>query len=85
MEQTKEKTVLMFDASIQKDVEHKVDIDGNGEIVLTSIETGRFVKLPAGTTAEGVKAYVEAHKASNEGQKSTAAIAEEKAKLLADL
>lgn len=87
--------MIMFCARQQRDTTHELDIDGNGEIVLTCTENvgtekepeicGRFVKLPAGTDAEGVKAYVAAHKESNQGQVSVEAAEAKKAQLLADL
>lgn len=79
------KAILMFCANDQRETEHTLDIDGNAEVVLTCVECGRFQKLPAGTTAEDIKVFVEKHKASNEGQITTASIEAEKAQLLEGL
>ena len=75
-------TITMFDAELQRDAEHTLTVDGNGEVVLTSVETGRFVKLPKGTTPDELKAYVEAHKAANMGQVSVASIEAKEQELL---
>ena len=83
--EAKETTVLMFNAELQKETEHTVDIDSNGEIILTCIETGRFVKLPKETDSEGLKAYIAAHKKANEGQVTQASIEARKAELLEGL
>ena len=72
----------MFCANEQKETEHVLDIDGNGEIVLTCSDCGRFVKLPKGTDAEGVKKFIESHKVANEGQLSVEAMEAEKERLL---
>lgn len=78
-------TTKVFNAGLQRETEHTVDIDGSGEIVLTCTETGAFLKLPAGTDAAGLKAYVEAHKASNEGQVTQESLDAKKAELLKGL
>lgn len=77
MEDTK-KTILVFCANEQKETDHKIDIDGNGEVVLTCIanvgteeepiECGRFLKFPKGTNAATLKESLAKHKAGNEGQ-----------------
>ena len=64
------KNILMFDASIQKICEHEVTVDGNGEYVITSIESGRFTKLPADTTAEELNTNLQEHNAGNTDQVS---------------
>lgn len=74
----------MFCANEQTDTDHTLDIDGNGEVVLTCA-CGRFIKLPADTTPESLTAYVEAHKASNEGQITVEAMETRKAELLGEL
>lgn len=79
-----QKTVSMFCANEQAETEHTVEIDGNGEIVLTC-ECGRFIKLPEGTDAEGLKTFVQAHKEANEGQRSVESIEKAKEELLAGL
>ncbi len=76
------KTIAVFDAETQADVQYTVDIDDVGEIVLTNPTSGRFLKYPAGTTGDQLKALLAAHKAANEGQKTAAAIQEAKDKLL---
>lgn len=76
------KKVLVFNAELQKETEHTLDIDGNGEIVLTCVENGHFIKFPAGTTADQLKVLLVVHKQQNEGQLSVAAIDAEKQKLI---
>lgn len=83
-DEKKVKSVVVFCAKEQKETAHVLDIDGNGEIVLTC-ECGSFIKLPRGTDAEGLKAYVATHKAANEGQISVEALEAEKEKLFAGL
>lgn len=77
--------IVMFDASLQRECDHTIDIDGNGEIVLTSVESGSFVKLPADTDAAGLASFVAAYKSANEGQVSIASLEQKKAALLAGL
>lgn len=77
-------TLTFFCANEQADTAHVLDIDGNGEVVLTCA-CGRFIKLPRTTTPESLKAYVEAHKAANEGQITVESIEAHKAELLAGL
>lgn len=79
-----DKTIVVFCANEQIDTAHTVDVDGAGEIVLTC-ECGRFIKLPAGTDAKGLAAYVDAHGKANAGQVSVAAIEAKKAELLESL
>lgn len=79
------KKVVMFDASLQKDCDHTIDIDGSGEIVLTSVESGRFVKLPADTDSASLAAFIESHKAANEGQLTVEALDAKKAELIEGL
>lgn len=76
-----DKKVVMFCANEQAETDHTLDIDGNGEIVLTC-GCGRFIKLPATTDAAGLKAYIDAHKTANEGQISVASMDAKKAALL---
>lgn len=85
MAQENENTVLMFDAELQREAPHTLEIDNNGEVVLTCVETGRFTKLPADTTVESAKAYMDAHRTANTGQITVASIEEKKAALLAGL
>lgn len=79
-----QKKVLLFCANEQTETEHTLDIDGAGEIVLTCV-CERFVKLPKGTDADGLKSFIETHKQINQGQISIEAIEAEKAKLLESL
>lgn len=78
------KKISVFCANEQSETEHTLDINGVGEIVL-ECACGRFLKLPKGTDAEGVKAFIEAHKQANEGQITKESIEEEKKKLLDEL
>lgn len=82
---TEKKTIAVFSAELQRETPHEIDIDGNGEIVLTCTETGRFLKFPKGTTADELKAKLAEHKAANEGQVSMEAVEAEKAALLEGL
>jgi hypothetical protein len=77
-------TCDLFCANDQKETAHVLDVDGNGEVVLTC-PCGRFIKLPAGADAAGIRPYADAHRASNEGQITQEAIAKKKADLLASL
>ena len=77
-----EKKISIFCANEQVDTDHTLDIDGNGEVVLTC-GCGRFVKLPKETTVDSLKAYIEAHKAANMGQISQESIDAKKDELLA--
>ena len=79
-----EKKVVVFCANEQADTEHTLDMDGNGEVVLTCA-CGRFIKLPADTTPESFKAYIAAHKEANMGQISQESIDAKKAELLDSL
>lgn len=77
-------TLKMFCAAEQLETAHSVDVDGNGEVILTCA-CGRFTKLPGSTDAAGLQAYVAAHNASNVGQVTQESIDEKKAALLASL
>lgn len=81
----KETKILVFNAGLQKETEHVLDIDGAGEIVLTCTETGRVLKFPKGTTGAELKVLLAEHKAVNEGDITVEAIEEQKAKLIEDL
>lgn len=59
----------LFCADSQEVVNHTLEVDANGEVILTS-PTGRVIKLPAGTTATQLKEFAAKHKAANEGQLS---------------
>lgn len=85
VEAKKEKTVEMFCANDQVETAHILDIDGNGEILITCSVCGRFTKLPEGTDAKGVKEYIESHKESNIGQRSVESIEKKKAEILESL
>lgn len=75
------KKVVMFCANDQAETDHTLDVDGNGEVVLTCA-CGRFTKLPADTTSESLATYIVAHKASNEGQITVASLEAKKQELL---
>lgn len=75
-------TIQVFDAELQQEAAHTVDIDQNGEIVLTSVETGRFLKFPAGTSPAELEVLLGKHKEENTGQLSMAVIEEEKAAII---
>ena len=79
------KTILVFNAELQKETPHVIDFAGNGEIILTCEQTGRFLKFPKGTTGEVLKELLAKHKAANEGQVTAASLEAEKEKLLGDL
>lgn len=86
------KTLKVFCAAQQAETDYVLDIDGNGEIVLTCSfavgteeapqECGRTLKFPAGTDAARLKELLDAHKAANEGQVSAEAIEAKKKELL---
>lgn len=57
-----------FDAKLQAVVPHEVTIDGNGELLFTSTESGNFFKLPAGLDKEQLKELLAKHETDNEGQ-----------------
>lgn len=78
------KTIQVFCANEQAETEHTLDITGTGEIVLTCA-CERFLKLPKGSTADDIKAFIEAHKQANQGQVTVEAIEAEKDKLLNEL
>lgn len=78
------KTILVFCANDQAETDHTLDVNGVGEIELTCA-CGRFLKLPKGTDAEGVKAFIQAHKQANEGQITKESVDAEKQKLLDEL
>ena len=80
-----EKTILVFNAHLQKETPHKLDVDGNGEVVLTCVETGRFLKFPKGTTSETLKALIATHKEVNTGHITVESIEKQKEDLLAGL
>lgn len=58
----------VFDASLQKEVAHTLEVDANGEIVATSTESGRQVKFPAGLTKTEFEKAVKEHEENNSGQ-----------------
>jgi hypothetical protein len=77
--------ITVFCANEQVETSHTVDIDDSGEVVLTCVTCGRFLKFPRGTTATDLKALLVAHKENSSDQISVASIEAEKASLLADL
>lgn len=62
------KTTKIFDATLQKEVDHELVVDQNGEIVATSVESGHSIKFPAGLTRGQFDKAVAAHRKNNEGQ-----------------
>lgn len=90
-----EKTILVFCAREQKATAHTLDIDGNGEIILTctanvgteekSESCGRFIKLPKDTTSAELKTYIAAHQTANEGHITQESLDAKKAELMAGL
>lgn len=79
------KTIMCFSAELQKETPHTIDIDGNGEIVLTCTETGRFLKFPKGTIASDLKSLMASHKDANLGQLSVEQLEAQKKALLDEL
>ena len=73
--------VTMFCANDQVETEHDLDVDGNGEVVLTC-PCGRFIKMPANTTPETLTVAIEKQKESNEGQITQESIEQKKQELL---
>ena len=61
-------TANIFDASIQKEVPHKLEVDQNGEIVATSTESDRSIKFPSGLTHAQFEKAIADHKKGTEGQ-----------------
>jgi len=82
---TKTKTILVFNAELQRETSHTIDIDGNGDVLLTCTQTGRFLKFPNGTTAKQLKEHIARHKAANEGQVTQASIDVKKEAMLKEL
>lgn len=71
------KTIKVFCAREQQETDHILDIDGNGEIILTCTSDpdasgicGRFLKYPKETDIGTLKTHLENHKKANEGQVS---------------
>lgn len=60
--------LTIFDASLQEEVLHTVEVDQNNEVVATSDVSGRVIKFPGGLNADELKAAIADHKANNEGQ-----------------
>lgn len=85
-------TTTVFCAREQKESQHRLNIDGNGEVVLACVsnvgtedepvECGRFVKYPAGTTAQQLAEELAAHRAANEGKLLAENIEKEEAELV---
>ncbi len=69
-----QKTLQIFCANCQNDVPHTGEVDLNGELVFTCTtpDCGRFIKVPAGMSAEEIHAYFVAQRESNVGQVSIA-------------
>lgn len=68
------KTKLVFCANEQKEIDHTVTIDGNGEWLFTCTVCGRALKFPASMSGEEVKAQLAQHVNSNTGQVTQAVI-----------
>lgn len=87
-----ETKIKVFCAGEQKETDYNLDIDGNGEIVLTCTSNvgteeepkvcGRFLKYPKGTDATKLKVLLEKHKEVNEGDVLAEDIEKQKAELL---
>lgn len=75
----------MFDASTQKISEHEVTVDGNGEYVITSLESGRFTKLPSTLTADELNKYIQEHNVGNTDQVSMEQIETKAAEMVDEL
>lgn len=67
------KTREAFCTIEQKDTEHEVTIDANGDYVLTC-PCGSFFKLPGTNDKKANDAALESHKAENEGKITLAAL-----------
>jgi len=90
-----EKTIQVFCVNEQTETPHRLDIDGNGELVVTCTSNigteetpatcGRFLKFPKGITSEELKVRLQAHKESNHGQVSVQQIEAQKEELLKGL
>lgn len=59
---------LIFNAALQKETKHTLEVDDNNEIVATCSETGATLKFP-NVSEEEFDKLVEAHQAANVGQK----------------
>lgn len=62
-------TGLVYCAYDQEYTKHTIDVDENGETVLTC-DCGRFVKIPASVKPADMKEYLVSHAEANEGQVS---------------
>lgn len=90
-----EKTIQVFCVEEQCETPHQLDIDGNGELVVTCTSNigtedapaicGRFLKFPKGITSEELKIQIQSHKESNQGQISVRQIEAQKEELLKGL
>jgi len=69
------RTLQIFCANCQTETPHTGEVDLNGELVFTcqTEGCGRFIKVPAGMTAEEIHAHFADHKEANVGQVSVAA------------
>lgn len=76
--------ITYFCANEQAETQQTVDIDGNGEVVLTC-ECGRFLKMPHGTTGAELRAYETKHVEANEKQLSIQKLEDDKAALIEDI
>ncbi|HYD35549.1 MAG TPA: hypothetical protein VD999_05755 [Vitreimonas sp.] len=60
---------LIFNAQLQKETTHTLEVDDNNEIVATCTETGRQLKFPNVSEAE-FDVLVAKHNESNVGQRA---------------
>jgi hypothetical protein len=69
------KTKNLFCADEQKLTSHELAVDNNGEIIATCA-CGRFVKFPAGFTADQVKNFIVEHEDANKLSKEALLVEE---------
>ena len=62
-------TKTSFCANCQAEKPHAIEVNVNGEIVLTC-ECSRFIKFPPGLDAPSIDSLLATHKTANEGQVS---------------
>ena len=76
------KTKTVFCAKEQKETEHTVTIDTNGEFVF-ECACGSFLKLPSDFKTKDITKHLELHKVHNEGQVTIEQLEKENEKKLA--
>lgn len=67
-EPKKDKIRNIFCTKEQKETDHVVTIDANGEFVLTCSSCKSFIKLPGELKKEDIDKALKAHKDENEGK-----------------